>query len=175
MQNDNKIIHTKRGFMIRKIQNEDIAAVCDLYNYYVRHTIVTFEEMELTSEQMYTRIFDVGSATQWLVSEGEKGITGFAYAGQWKPRSAYKNSVESSVYVHHEKVGEGIGDQLYKYLLERLRKQGCHTVVGGIALPNDASIALHEKHGFVKIAHFKEIGFKFDQWIDVGYWQLILD
>jgi len=92
----------------------------------------------------------------------------------WKDRSAYRYSVESTVYVDPAALGVGYGSQLYESLLANLRQQKFHVVMGGIALPNQASIRFHEKFGFQKIAHFKEVGYKFGQWIDVGYWQLIL-
>jgi phosphinothricin acetyltransferase len=78
------------------------------------------------------------------------------------------------VYLHPASVGKGIGSRLYDALLTELRGRQIHTVIGGIALPNKASVALHERFGFEKIAHFKEVGRKFGEWIDVGYWQLIL-
>ena len=99
-------------------------------------------------------------------------VLGYAYATRWKARPAYKYSAESSIYLATEVQGRGIGTQLYKGLLNELKHLGIHTVIGGIALPNEASIALHEKLGFVKAAHFKEVGFKHSRWVDVAYWQL---
>ena len=91
---------------------------------------------------------------------------------QWKARSAYRFSVESTVYIDQNSIGNGIGSLLYKELLSNLKNSRIHSVIGGIALPNPSSIALHEKYGFKKVAQFKEVGIKFDKWIDVGYWQL---
>ena len=102
-------------------------------------------------------------------------IQGYAYATDWKPRGAYRHSVESTVYLRNGQSGHGYGSQLYSKLIELLMRLQVHTVIGGIAQPNEESIALHEKFGFVKVAHFKEVGYKFDQWVDVAYWQLILE
>jgi L-amino acid N-acyltransferase YncA len=101
-------------------------------------------------------------------------VVGYAYASKWKSRSAYRYAVESTVYLDPRFTGQGIGRHLYGSLIAELRQRSLHAVIGGIALPNPASIALHERMGFVKVAHFKEIGWKFNQWIDVGYWELIL-
>ena len=110
----------------------------------------------------------------WLVWEEDERVLGFCYASNWKARSAYRHSVESTVYVHPDYLRRGIGLRLYEALLAELRLRGIHAVIGGIALPNAASIGLHERLGFEKVAHFREVGRKFDRWIDVGYWQLCL-
>jgi len=96
------------------------------------------------------------------------------YASKWHGRSAYRFSTEITVYLAPAHVGRGIGSQLYARLFPILRDRGIHAVIGGIALPNEASVALHEKFGLEKVAHFKEVGYKFDRWIDVGSWQGIL-
>jgi len=108
----------------------------------------------------------------WYVYADETGaVLGYAYASKWKGRCAYQYSVEVTVYVHPEHGGKGIGSSLYTALFKALRERKYHVVIGGISLPNPGSIALHEKFGLQKAGHFKEVGFKFDQWVDVGYWQ----
>ena len=101
-------------------------------------------------------------------------MLGYAHASAWKGRYAYRHSAEASVYLAAGETRRGIGTKLYERLLSALAELGMHAVVGGISLPNDASVAFHEKLGFQKVAHFPEVGFKFDGWIDVGYWQRIL-
>ncbi len=98
-----------------------------------------------------------------------------AYATKWKRRFGYRFSAEVTVYLDHVHAGRGIGSKLYDHLLPALRSAGIRVVIGGIALPNAASVALHEKFGFEKVAQFREVGIKFDQWIDVGYWEKILE
>jgi phosphinothricin acetyltransferase len=98
-------------------------------------------------------------------------IVGYAYASKWKERSAYKNTAEVTAYLKHGLSGQGYGKALYTTLLEALKALDCHVVLGCIALPNQASVGLHEYFGFSKVAHFTEVGRKFNQWIDVGYWQ----
>jgi phosphinothricin acetyltransferase len=114
------------------------------------------------------------SGLPWLVAEADGIFAGYAYASKWKGRCAYRFSVETTVYLAEQAQGRGIGTKLYRVLLAELRRRKFHVAVGGIALPNRASVRLHEKLGFRKTAHFKEIGYKFKKWIDVGYWQLTL-
>ncbi len=160
--------------MIRKINVNDAQQIADIYNYYIENTIVTFEEEIVTIDEMKQRILDVSKALPWLVYEEGDKVIGYAYASKWKSRCAYKYSLETTVYLKHGESGKGIGTLLYKELTSELKKMNYHVLIGGISLPNDASIALHEKLGFEKIAQFKEVGNKFNKWIDVGYWELIL-
>ena len=160
--------------MIRHANLEDAQAICDIYNYYVLNTIVTFEEDIVLADDMADRIKKVSEKYVWLVYEQEGEIIGYAYAGEWKSRCSYRFSVESSVYLKNGFSGKGIGSKLYEALIKNLEKTDIHAVIGGISLPNEGSIALHEKFGFEKIAQFKEVGFKFEKWIDVGYWEKII-
>ena len=109
-----------------------------------------------------------------VIEDTQSAVIGYAYASKWKGRCAYRFSVETSIYLAESAAGKGFGAQLYPALIDRLRATDVHLVIAGIALPNEASIGLHEKLGFEKVAHFKEVGFKFEKWVDVGYWQLIL-
>jgi phosphinothricin acetyltransferase len=160
--------------MIRDCAIADAAEIAAIYNHYVRETVVTFEETPVSAAEMAGRMADVGAQYPWLVVEDEGAVVGWAYATAWKTRSAYRFSVETTIYVAATHQGRGIGWELYGALLAELGTRGFHTAVGGIALPNPGSIALHEKLGFKKIAKFVEVGRKFDRWVDVGYWQLIL-
>jgi L-amino acid N-acyltransferase YncA len=163
------------SLVIRPAEAPDAQAIADIYNYYVANTTITFEEQAISSEVMADRIEDVRSASlPWLVIEESGEILGYAYASKWKARSAYRFSVESSVYLKNGTDGRGLGSQLYEALFVMLGSQGIHAAIGGIALPNEASISLHEKFQMKKVAHFEQVGFKFGQWIDVGYWQKLL-
>jgi L-amino acid N-acyltransferase YncA len=160
---------------MRDARVDDAEAIASIYNHYVLTTSISFEETEVSAIDMAGRIADVQAAgLPWLVVEIDGAIAGYAYATKWRVRHAYRFSVESSVYLDHERAGKGVGSALYRVVLDRLRVGGYHLAIGGIALPNAASVALHEKMGFVKVAHFSEVGFKFGKWTDVGYWQLVL-
>jgi phosphinothricin acetyltransferase len=154
---------------------EDAETIALIYNHYVRDTVVTFEEEAVSAQDMAARIAEVAaSSLPWLVVEQHGAVIGYARATQWRPRSAYRYSVETTIYLAPRSLGTGIGTRLYRALLERLKVQGLHLAIGGVALPNPASVALHEKLGFRKVAHFGEVGFKFGRWIDVAYWELKL-
>jgi phosphinothricin acetyltransferase len=135
---------------------------------------VTFEEAKISTVEMGRRINAVNLKFPWFVFERESEVLGYTYATEWKSRSAYRRTVETTIYLDHQALGKGVGKCLYSHLLAHLESQGIHTVIGGIALPNDGSIGLHESLGFKKVAHFAEVGFKFNQWVDVAYWQKYL-
>lgn len=157
---------------IRDATSVDAATIAELYNYYILNTTITFEEQAVTDIEMAQRIADVQMAKlPWLVVEQDSRVVGYAYATKWRARHAYRYSVESTVYLAPELVGRGLGTSLYSALLVQLAGAGYHLVIAGIALPNTGSIVLHEKMGFKNVAQFAEVGFKFDKWLDVGYWE----
>ena len=157
---------------IRSAATADADAIARIYRHYVCNTSISFEEQPVNPVEMAERINEViSSSLPWLVAERPGRLLGYAYATKWKGRCAYRHSVESSVYLDPDCVGQGIGTRLYQELLQMLRERSIHVVIGGIGLPNPASVALHERLGFTKVAHFKEVGYKFGCWIDVGYWQ----
>ncbi|MFA6508131.1 MAG: arsinothricin resistance N-acetyltransferase ArsN1 family B [Treponemataceae bacterium] len=160
--------------MIRDAVASDADAILAIYNHYVANTTITFEEEPVSAEEMRSRIDKNGTTYAWLVWEESGRILGYAYAGKWRERSAYRFSAETSVYVDKDSSRRGIGRALYAALLPRLRAKGVHTVLGGITLPNEASVALHESMGFAPVARLPEVGYKFGRWLDVGYWALKL-
>ncbi len=161
--------------IVRPMDPEDVAAIARIYAHYVLTTTISFEEDAVSEVDMAARVADVRAAgLPWLVADEAGAVVGYAYASKWKARSGYRFSTECSVYVAPGFTGSGVGTRLYATLFDELKRLGLHTVIGGIALPNDESVRLHEKFGFVKVAHFKETGFKFGRWIDVGYWQRAL-
>ncbi|MYM94947.1 arsinothricin resistance N-acetyltransferase ArsN1 family B [Duganella vulcania] len=160
--------------MIRPATPDDASAIVAIYNHYIATTTISFEEHPVAPEDMAGRIRDVTTHLPWLVYELDGEVLGYAYATKWRARSAYRFSAETSVYVKFGQGGKGIGSALYKVLLEELRAREIHMAIGGIAQPNEASVALHESLGFEKVAHFKQVGRKFDRWVDVGYWELQL-
>jgi phosphinothricin acetyltransferase len=161
--------------MIRPVTIDDAKAISAIYNYYVKNTAITFEEIPVSIGEMEGRIRAVLSKYPWIVWEEEGEILGYAYVNRWKERVSYRYSAEDSIYIKNGAEGRGIGKKLLAPLLEGARTAGVHTVVAGITLPNERSVALHEGFGFTKIAEFSEIGYKMDRWLNVGYWQLILD
>lgn len=169
------IVNRDNSFSIRPATPDDAIAVARIYNHFILHTVVTFEMEEVSAEEMRDRIEAVQSLSfPWLIGESHKEVVGYAYANRWHHRAAYRKSSETTVYVDPDHGGKGFGTRLYEQLLKEVADVGIHTVIGGIALPNDASVSLHEKLGFEKAAHYREVGFKSGRWIDVGYWQKLL-
>lgn len=161
--------------LVRPARAADADAIAAIYDHYIAGTIITFEEESVGGDTMATRIADVEAAgLPWLVAERDGLVAGYAYATLWRPRRSYRHSTEVTVYVSHDCGGLGVGTALYGRLLPLLRERGYHVALGGIALPNGASVALHEKFGFRKVAHLEQVGFKLGRWIDVGYWELLL-
>ena len=160
--------------MIRPATKDDAQAIARIYNHYVLNTVVTFEEQAIPASEVARRMDKVFTASlPYLVTLQDDRIAGYAYAAPWHDRSAYRYSVETTVYLDAGVVGKGLGSALYRTLLEKLKEKRLHVAIGGIAIPNPASVALHEKLGFKKVAHYTEVGFKFDRWIDVGHWQCL--
>jgi L-amino acid N-acyltransferase YncA len=160
---------------VRSARPEDSPQVCEIYNHYIQASTITFEEDPVSTSEMAARIHEIQSLSYpWLVATAANDVLGYAYAGKWKVRAAYKHSSEITVYVRPGQERSGVGSALYDQLLPALKARGVRAAIGGVALPNDASVRLHEKFGFEKCAHFREVGFKFNRWIDVAYWQRIL-
>jgi phosphinothricin acetyltransferase len=142
-----------------------------IYNPFILGTTITFEEEAVTPQEMATRIRAVMPALPWLVIEARGTVAGYAYATPWKTRSAYRRTVESAIYLAPSQAGQGLGTRLYGALLGELQQRGVHAVLGGIALPNEASVALHERLGFEKVGQLRQVGWKLQRWVDVGYWE----
>ncbi len=158
--------------IIRPAIPEDADTIATIYNHYILNSIATFEEEPVTSSEMLSRLEKIQiSGLPWLVAEKDGVVIGYAYAGKWHARSAYRYTVEVSVYTAHNSDSKGLGTQLYEFLFDELRTLSIKSVIGMLAIPNEASVALHEKFGMKKVAHLEKVGFKFDTFIDVGYWQ----
>lgn len=162
--------------MIRPARVEDASAIAMIYNYYIENTWVTFEVDSISEADMASRIEECQEIhLPWLVAVNDGKVIGYCYASKWKGRCAYRHSVEATIYLDSAATAKGWGIKLYTSLLSELKHRDVHAVICGIALPNAASIALHEKLGMEKVAHFKEVGNKFGEWVDVGYWQCLLN
>ncbi len=157
--------------LIRQCTPQDIPAICNIYNHYIAHTVITFEEAPVSVIEMQKRVDTHTQQFPWLVYEAEGKILGYAYASKWKDRSAYRHTAEVTVYLHPNHCGNGIGGQLYQALFAQLAALNVHVLLACIAIPNSASEKIHDQFGFRQVAHFREVGFKFGRWLDVGYWQ----
>jgi L-amino acid N-acyltransferase YncA len=160
--------------ILRSARPEDAEQILEIYRPSVESTPITFEIEAPSVEEIRQRIQDISIQYPWIVAEDQGEILGYAYGNVFRARPAYIWSAESSVYVKKNSQARGLGTQLYRKLLELLFEQGIFNVIGGITLPNEASIRLHEKMGYRLVGTLPQIGFKLGQWWSVGYWQLEL-
>ena len=156
---------------IRDAKPEDANAILEIYGPIVRDTPISFELDVPTEEEMKSRISAILNSHAWLVADTGNSLLGYAYASTFRPRKAYRFSAEVTVYVQETSHRSGIGQSLYTSLFSRLADRGFRTALAGICLPNDASIALHKNLGFQSVGTFRDVGYKFEKWHDVEWWQ----
>lgn len=157
--------------LIRIVKPSDAAAILEIYTPYILNTAVTFETDIPTTGSFEERIKHYTEKWPWIVYEVEGKIAGYAYATRHRERTAYQWCVESSVYVHDKFLRAGIATKLYNALFEILKLQGFINVYAGITLPNDRSVAFHERSGFENFVYYKNVGYKSGEWRTVGWWR----
>lgn len=162
--------------MIRSVLPSDAGRIAEIYNYYIEKTIITFEEEPVTEDDILQRIEVI---TQkgfpfFAYIDDSDILMGYAYLSNWRSRSAYDITLETSVYIDSNQNSKGLGTILYSALIEEAKKIGVHSLIGGISLPNEISRKLHEKFGFELVGNFRECGKKFNRYIDVEFWQLFI-
>lgn len=156
---------------LRLATEADAVAVAAIYAPIVRDTAISFETAEVPPSEMARRIVTTLSHHPWLVAEVDRDVLGYAYATQHRARAAYDWSVDVSVYIATDGQRRGLGRALYTALLDLLATQGYVNAFAGIALPNAASVALHESMGFTAVGVYRSVGWKLGSWHDVGWWQ----
>jgi phosphinothricin acetyltransferase len=159
---------------IRSVEDADWPAIADLTNHYIEHTAVHFGYEPVTPTELRDLWWPKRDLYPFLVAADGARFLGYAKAGLWRERAAYKWTAEVGIYVARDAQRTGVGTRLYQALIDECRERGFHSLVGGITLPNEPSVRLHERVGFVKVAHFAHAGFKFGAWHDVGFWQVML-
>lgn len=160
--------------LIRTAEARDFEAIALLTNDYIRETAIHFGEHPVSAEELRREWAEHRESHPFLVGEEESGLVGYAKAGTWRTRDAYRFTAEVGIYLDPGAQGRGLGTRLYSALIDACRRRGFHALIGVITMPNDASVRLHEKLGFRRIGVFPEVGRKFDRWHDVGFWQLTL-
>lgn len=161
--------------MIRLAGSDDFAAIAAITNHYIRTTAIHFGYEPVTADELRAAWQEKVDVHPWLVTTDHDGdAIGYAKAGVWRGRAAYRWTTETGIYMAPSWCRHGLGAPLYRRLLAVLRAQGFHAAIGGIALPNDASVRLHERLGFTHVGTFPRAGRKFDRWHDVGFWHLPL-
>ncbi len=166
---------TTTSIRIRPAERGDVPGILAISNWAALNTAANFAVEPETLESWQAEWDRSHGMFPWLVAVDPSGaVTGFAKAGPWKGRCAYNWTAETSIYVDPERHGQGIGTALYPPLIETMRAQGYRTLLAGITVPNPASVRLHERFGFRRVALLERVGWKFGRWHDVGYWELHL-
>lgn len=158
---------------IRATDTRDLDAIADITNHYIRETAIHFNDQPVTVDELRSVWQARGHRYPHLTMLHDEAVAGFAKAAPWRDRAAYRFTAEVGIYLRHRLTGRGMGRTLYQALIDACRAAGFHTLIGGIALPNDASVALHERLGFRRVAEFREVGWKFDRWHNVAFFQLV--
>ena len=161
--------------IIRMATENDLQSMLDIYNEIIMNNTAIFQ-YDMHTLQQRKEWFAQKKKENYPVFVAEKNntIVGFSTFGQFRNWQAYKYSVENSVYIKADQRGKGIGKLLLQPLIDAAKQMRLHTIIAGIVADNEASMALHQKFGFVEVAHFKEVGYKFDKWLDLKFLQLML-
>lgn len=158
--------------LIRLAAAEDAAAIAAIYRPYVEGSRISFEESAPDAAEIARRMAgDKPGLYPWLVAEEDGGLLGYAASSPFRTRPAYRWIVETGIYLDPAAQGRGLGRALLSELVALLERQGFAAAIGAIALPNEVSVALHEKLGFFHTGTYRQVGFKMGEWIDVGLWQ----
>ena len=161
--------------VIRAATEEDVTAINDIYNHFVLHSTCTYQEEPEPLEGRQAWLLHHGERHPVIVAVRDARVVGWGSLSAYHARSAYRNTVENSVYIHHDFHGQGIGSLLLQELIERARKLGHRAIIAGIDSDQAASVALHAKFKFQKVGQFRQVGFKFGRWLDVIYMELLLN
>ena len=161
--------------VIRPAKDSDLVAINDIYNHYVLHSTCTYQEEPESIEDRHRWFARHGESHPIIVAEADGRIVGWGSLSAYHARSAYRRTVENSVYVHHEFQRRGIGSVLLKELIACARNLRHHVIIAAIDAEQPASVALHDRFGFQKVGHMKHLGFKFNRWLDVIYMELLLE
>lgn len=163
------------GLRVRAVEASDLAPACAIVNHYIETTAANFNTEPLPPEEWEARWRGSRDRYPWLVAVEDGAVVGIAYAGPWKDRRAYDRTAETTVYVSAQARGQGVGSALYGPLLGLLERGGFRSALAVLGLPNEPSVRLHERHGFVRVGLLRDAGFKLGRWHDIGIWQRMLD
>lgn len=158
--------------MIRAAAEDDLRAIARIYAHYVRESPITFD-LEVPGDEVWRE--RLASPYPWLVSEQDGVVVGYASGGPFRPKAAYRHTVETTIYLDPAATGRGVGGPLYAALLEEVAAGDFHVAIGGVTVPNPASVALHERSAFELVGVFREVGWKFEAWHDVAFYRRALD
>ncbi len=161
--------------MIRKYHPKDLQSIIDILNYYVKNDACIFQVEPYTFDEIEKKFEIIQTTYPIFIEEKDNKVIGFAYGARWRDKPAYARSVETTIYIHPDYLHIGIGEPLYRKLIETLTQMNFHLLVAGMTMPNLGSQRLHEKLGFERVGEFKEAGMKFGKWHNVGFWQMVIN
>lgn len=159
---------------IRKVEDRDAREIAEIYNHYVRETTVTFVMEPISTEEMAANIKAICKEGPYFVMDDGERVIGFCYAHKWKSKAAYDKTFEVTIYLRPGFEGKGRGQLLMETLIRESRKRGVHALISCITQENDGSCRFHERLGFEKVSHFREVGRKFGRWLDVMDYELVI-
>lgn len=160
--------------LIRLARDSDFPAIAALTNHFITSTTIHFGTTSVTTEELLASWKSSRDTYPHLVAELDGRFAGFAKAYRWREREAYAKTAEVGIYISLDLHRRGVGRPLYSALLDDCRRRGFHTAIGGIALPNEPSIRLHESLGFIHVGTVRECGYKHGAWRDVAFYQIML-
>ncbi|MBL8991658.1 MAG: N-acetyltransferase [Phycisphaerae bacterium] len=160
--------------LIRPTEQRDFEQMAQLVNRFISDTVVHFGYAPVSAAELRSQWDESRARYPWLTLELDGDFGGFAKAGVWRSREAYRWTAEVGLYLVESARGRGLGTAIYRELLDDLRRRGFHSAIGGVTLPNEASVRLHERLGFEFVGRFRHAGYKFGGWHDVGFWQVVL-
>ena len=152
----------------------DLAAINAIYNHYVHHSTCTYQTEPSTAEERAAWFAAHGPGYPITVVEEAGEVIGWGSLTRFHARSAYRPTVENSIYIRHDRLARGIGRLILADLIQRAEAEGYHSIIAGISADQEPSVKLHSRHGFVKVGHLREVGLKFDRWLDVIYMQKMI-
>ena len=169
----------EKNLYIRPVAETDVRAITEIYNYYIEQTTISFETQKLSVAEMLERIRSICEHWPYFVvadrSNEIERVVGYCYAHPWKERIAYCHTLEVTIYLDVNEKGRGIGTQLMNHLINQCRsRKDIHALIACITEENTLSMAFHKQLGFEKVSHFKQVGNKFNRWLDVVDMELVL-
>ena len=160
--------------VFRPVKLDDAAIIAHIYNYYIVNTTITFEVKPLSTDEMRQRIAEISAKHPYFVCEHKGQVIGYCYVHPWRTRAAFLHTAELSIYLDHDFCGKGVGSILVKRMIEICRNLEFHVLIACVTSENDSSLHFHEHLGFRHVAHYDEVGWKFDHWIGLDDYQLML-
>ncbi len=160
--------------LYRKVEEQDVPQITELYNWYITNGVESFETEPLPVGEMRRRVMDISPRWPYYVAEERGRVVGFCYAHPWKERAAYCNTLETTIYLDPSVHRQGVGTTLMRQLIADCRALGCRALIACITGENTSSIAFHSRLGFERVSLFRSVGYKMGRWLDVVGMELLL-